>query len=249
MKKITIIILFCLIPLSLLSKSVNVVVGQLISGSVNNTVDMSRGFESDSDPSGWTETDTGSKLNRYDNTTAASGTYAMSVTVDEDSVKAYQEYNIGSDKTTASVSFWFYAVESTAGNFTQVRPVFMPTASSGGGGNQVIATDFYKSGTTYALRIVGTTTASITISTMPAWYRLEYSLTKNGNCSLSVYDSDGTQVGTTQTVTGKDKNIQYLIFGMYGASQSTDRYVQRIDAIGVDWTDATTPLYPFTVKN
>lgn len=213
-----------------------------------NTTNMTRGFEVDSDPSGWTETDTASKLNRYDTAQAKQGTHSMSITVDADGTTAYQQYNIGSAQTHISVSLWFYATASTAGNYTQLREVFQISASSGGGGQQAVKVDFYKSGTSYTLRITGTGAAStVAITTLNAWYRLELDITTNSTSTMAVYDAAGSQVGSTASVTAENKNQQYLIFGVVTASQATDRYVQTFDAIGVDWTDATTPLYPFTV--
>jgi len=208
-----------------------------------NTVDMSRGFEADSDPTGWAETDTGSLLNRYDSAQAHSGTYSMSI-VGSTVTAAYQRYDIGSNKTDVSISQWFYAPSSSAGD---------DVITIGNMGQSIGTTTariyWRKSAGAYNFGIRGTAFVWDTTSiTAGAWYRLELDITQNATSILTIYNTSGTQVATV-SCTANNNAVRYLHFGKVDPTGTTGWGGLYFDDIGSDWTDATTPLWQYSVSN
>lgn len=216
-------------------------------GGGNNTVDMSRGFEVDSDPSGWAETDTGSKLNRYDTAQAHSGTHSMSVIVDADAVVAYQRYDMGAVKANLSFAFWHYAPAGAPG--TQSSVIATVGAATPGTNSLRLYYDYTNVGTAYHYRIRGTTfPAGVTALTTGQWYRLEVVYVQNGTSTLTVYNSAGTQIDTV-SVTAANNNSQYIFFGVPESTGTARWNAMYFDDIGLDFTDSTSPLWPYTVGN
>lgn len=209
-----------------------------------NTVDMSRGFEADSDPAGWAETDTTSSLNRYDTAQAHSGTHSMSVTVAQDNVKAFQYYDMGGTSSPISVSFWFYTGGLSQNTNTDIFFLSSSSACTSGG----VRINLDRSSGVHRLKVRGTASATGIVFSTGEWYRLELSYTQNSTTRLTVYNASGVSQGYDE-VTANNTNSRYLCFGTLSNSASGTTGSHYWDDIGSDWTDATSPLWPFTVGN
>lgn len=86
------------------------------------------------------------------------------------------------------------------------------------------------------------TSSAITIAAATSYYVTVKVAVSGGTCSLAVFNSAGTQVGSTVTIAGQSKNLYYHIFGCFASiSASGDDYV---DNYCIDKTSATFPLGP-----
>jgi hypothetical protein len=213
----------------------------------NNTVDMSRGFEivetERSDTASWSETDTASLLDDVDSTQAHSGTNSMSV-LGNDATAAYQTYDAGEEKTTLSISFWFYAPESS----TNDDGVVIATWSAATGSHN--ARFYYRKssgGYNFGIRGTAAVYGEVDVAT-GAWYRVEGYVKKNDTSTVTIYNTTGDQVDTV-SCTANNNAARYLYIGKQGATATTGWGIFYFDDLGMDYTDATTPLSPFTVAN
>jgi hypothetical protein len=210
-----------------------------------NTTDMSRGFETPeterADDAKWTETDTGSLLDDVDATQAHSGTNSMSVAFDGDT-DAYQTYDIGSNKTDISISFWFYTGAGPEGDVNAVIGSFGQAV-----GTTTIRVYYQKASGVYHFGLRGTSfcwgDAGVTANN---WYRLEVDVTQNNTSTLYIYNAAGAEVDNV-SCTANDNGVRYLFFGHIGSSPGWSTFY--FDDLGIDYTDATTPLSPFTVAD
>lgn len=211
-----------------------------------NATDATRGFEVDSDPAGWTEGDTGSLLNRYDNAQAHSGARSMSVAGTATTV-AWQSYNMGAVRSALSACFWFYTPSSTGGDDAPVILSIAVTAPSSSPSCRVY---FRKLSGNYRFRIRGATdtSGSVNMST-GAWHRLEVQYVQNGTSTLKVYDSGGTLLETLTCTAGNNSCDEFTI-GRAEAAATTTWTTAYFDDVGIAWTGTPAyPLWPYTVSN
>lgn len=213
-----------------------------------NTVDASRGFEADSDPTGWTKTDTEAKINRYSTAQYKSGSHSMLLGGGTTTV-AYYTYDIGSNKTKVSICFWFYT--STTADYSNDNMILSLDPSNAFSGSYVVRVYWRKTGGAgsylFALSgATGPTNMDANVST-GGWYRVELLVEKNTTSTMKIFNAAGTQVGSTVSLNANNQNIRYIGLGNGQASGVFgDAY---FDNFGIDWTDATSPLWEFTVSN
>jgi len=207
-----------------------------------NTTDVTRGFEADSDPAGWTETDTGAILNRFDATQAHSGTHSMSV-AGADATVAYYQYATGATRAAMSLCFWVWGPSSSGGDASII--VGSISASIGTHGVRMYWTK--KSGVYYA-NLRGASLPNPVISIQPdTWYRWEVLYAQGATSTLNVYNTVGDLQGTV-SLTASDNASQYIYVGSL-AAKNVGFSALYIDDIGADWTDSTAPLWEYTVAN
>jgi len=213
-------------------------------GSSLKTTDMTRGFEADSDPAGWAaETDTDGIYSRYNGTVYHSGSYSASVAGGY-TTAAYQVYDMGATKAALSFCFWYYT-PTTGGTDT----ITLLAIGSSGGGSFGLKVYFQYAAGHYHFGLRGATFPYGTVEiTNGAWHRLEVDYAISATSTLNVYDAGGTLVETL-SVTAGSFSSQYLTFGKAGASARTDWTTGYYDDVGLDFTDATSPLWEYTVAN
>lgn len=213
-----------------------------------NTTDMSRGFETPeterADDAKWTETDTASLLDDVDSGQAHSGTNSM-VVLGNATTEAHQIYDTGETRTDISISVWIYAPDSSGGDDSP-RLVQFGASSTGTYG---MWAGFRKaSGAYYFIaRGAGDIVAGTTSITANAWYRLEIDYTKNDTSTVKVYNTAGSLLDTV-SITATNNASRYLFLGKI-ANSTTTWGSFYFDDLGIDYTDATTPLSPFTVAD
>ena len=98
----------------------------------------------------------------------------------------------------------------------------------------------------YKLRFRGQDFGTDVTINADAWYRIEIHASKNATSTMAVYDSSGTSVGSS-SVTAVNIDTQYISYG--GTGTFPVPYNMWFDDFGFDWTNHTTPLWPYTVGN
>jgi hypothetical protein len=212
----------------------------------SNSADWSKGFESGTLEAGLVETDASSKLDPAATGQAHTGTRSMSVLIDADSVVAHVRKDMGATRANASGAFWFYAPAASTGDID----VQIFTVGAASIGTQSLRIFYSHSGANYGFRFRGSTfpTLADTLVTSGAWYRLEWVYVQNGTSTLSVFDAAGAQVGSTISLTANNTACQYLYYGV--TTTGTSRFAAMYyDDIGADWTDSTSPLWPYTIND
>jgi hypothetical protein len=215
-------------------------------GAGGNAVDMSRGFEVNSDPSGWAaKTDTGSLINLYDTAQPHTGTHSMSI-LGNATTAAYQQYDMGATRTPVSFAQWVYLPSSSTGDDTYWTACAGTSACS----SPAIRWGFGKVSGAYKAKMAGVATYTGTVSlTANAYYRLEVSYIQSGAISLTVFNSSGTQVDAISGTAQNAVPTRYFINGRYAINVTTGWGTWHIDDVGLDYTTAVSPLWPFTVGN
>lgn len=219
-------------------------------GSTVNATDATRGYEVNSNPSGWTtNSDAEGKLNIFDTAQAYQLTHSISVTLGATTTKAYQTYDSGANRTASSSCLWFYANTSTGGDDALYIWEIGGTAA-GSSPNLRIA--YQKSSGSYYFRIRGTTfPAGVTALTTPAWYRLEVQYVKNATSTLKIFNTSGTQIGSDVTCTASANAVdRYFHAGVCETVATTGWSPVYLDAVGLAWSGTPAyPLWPYTVNN
>jgi len=141
--------------------------------------------------------------------------------------------------TTQSTGFWYQCTVLDNNTYTQVAGLGESEAPSA-----VIAlVRVENNGGTYTIFLShsGGNSGTITISAATFyWVTVKY--IQNGTCSISVFNTSGSQVGSTQTLAGQNKSPFYHNFGcLTSLSGSGDDY---IDDYVIDKTTAAFPLGP-----
>jgi hypothetical protein len=212
----------------------------------NNTVNVSRGFEADSDPSGWSEVDGSTVLSRYDSGNKHSGTYSMSVAAATQAL-AYQIYDIGEAKTDVSICFWYYWPASS-GDDDSVSIALAAAGTDPGDYALRIYARKYSSNYNIGIRGDGNAVYGTENITANAWYRFEVDAVRNSTSTLRIYNAAGSLIDEI-TTTANNQAIRYLYFGHIATTATTGWGAKYFDDIGADWTDATYPLWPYEVGN
>lgn len=217
-------------------------------GASMNTVDMSRGFEipeaSRADDAAWTLSEGAAITNVQDTAQKHAGTYSFSVAGGATTYGGYM-YDTGATRTSVSICVWFYAPSSSGGD-DGLRVLQFGASSTGTFGAHVL---FKKASGVYTFDATGNGTANGTTSiTAGAWYRLELTFTQNAAGVLKVYNSAGSLLDTIN-YTGANNASRYLWTGKVVSSATTSWEALYIDDAGIDWTDATTPLWQYTVAD
>jgi len=215
----------------------------------NNAVDFSRGYEVDSDPSGW-DAETGgaadSQYSRFSTAQAHSGTHAAELLNTETGTR-YQAFDMGTAKSGLSLCFWF-RTPAAAGADDLFRNMVLSSTSDPG--DVVIGTYYQEDAGSQFLRLRGTTfPAGATDLAVSTWHRLEVVFVQGGTCSLKIYNEAGTQIGSTITVTADNTGVRWVLIGRMSATGAATFGACYFDDLGGDFTDSTSPLWPFTVAN
>lgn len=212
----------------------------------NNTVDASRGFEVDSDPSGWTgEHDAGGLWSRFSTAQAHSGTHSAEL-LNTATTVAYHAYDMGAAKSGLSLCFWFRTPATGSDDLFRN----MVLSSTEDPGDVVVGTYYQDDAGSQYFRNRGTTfPAGVTDLSVSTWYRLEYVFVQNSTCTLKIYDTGGSQVGSSIDVTAGNTAVRYILIGRMSATAAATFGACYFDDWGVDFTDSTSPLWPFTVAN
>jgi hypothetical protein len=187
----------------------------------------------------WSETDTASRVNVADDTAEYRGTYGMSYAASVTDA-GYAVYDFATSPTTVSLGFWF-KTGTYANKFAGITS-WMSTYSDGG------STGMYmRGGGNDSIILLGCSlNAGGDIEVANAtWYWVTMKLVRNGaagTSSMAIYNTAGSQVGSTITFAFPDEEIQFLRFGFESGTASSTAVFY--DEIYVDWTDGTFPLGP-----
>jgi hypothetical protein len=207
------------------------------------TVDVYEDFEDAL--STWVETDLQSKINVADSAAEYAGTNGMSALLDGTGL-GYIHYPVGSTLTAASLGFWFYSghLADWSGGpvIVSVCDIAEPPTNVW---NTYVVREQSGADNVIRFRIRGTAWANGPTIVDNTWYWLTVLATRNGTCTLRVYDTSAAQVGSDATVTGLDNVTNGFTFGKCGAGALTNSFY--FDDIVLDWTDATFPLLGWSV--
>lgn len=202
----------------------------------NFTYDASQTFESALSGE-WSESDSPAVVNPQDSSAEYRGTYGMSY-ASGTTAEAWVVWVPATSKNSLSLGFWYKTGQyaSWAGD----RNICIPY--SGSYGNLIIAREGVSAGDNTRRISFSVSSGAITVSDN-TWYWITMKFVKNGTSSLAVYNTSGTQVGSTLTGTAPNSDADYVVFGGYGVSSTTATY---FDEIYIDYADATFPLGPPT---
>lgn len=188
--------------------------GVTCSGSV--TAGDTERFESGSGAfclTGWTETDTSSKLDTYNGVQYVTGSKSMRVDLDN----AAQSV-IYANPADDAVSLRFYlrltnTVAIGAGNFITILQFDNEATFAG---ESIVGLDFRINGdNTTSLRLrnlAGSITYGPALA-MNTWYRVELDAVRNATSTLRVFSIGGAQFGSDATITAGDAAMTYLAIG------------------------------------
>ncbi|MFZ3043673.1 MAG: hypothetical protein WA058_01005 [Minisyncoccia bacterium] len=199
------------------------------------TYDVVEDFE-DALSGSWSEVDTGSILDPNDATAEYRGTNGMSV-ASGSATFAYALYTLSAAKTTLSVGVW-YKTGAYAG-WSGLRGIL--SLYNNAQGDILRFTEGRDAGSNARRMGWNLDVDPVTVSD-DTWYWVTIKFVKNGACSASVYDTAGSQVGSTMAGTASDYSIDVIRLGQaLGVSSTSATY---FDEFYVDYTDATFPLGP-----
>jgi hypothetical protein len=173
------------------------------------------------------------------NGTTDSGTKGLKVVLDGASA-ARMTFNSPTSHDNASVGFWYYT--PSFGNFDYVN--FFKFSDTGLNWNSGVG---FGNGAGTANRYIdwlsgGSVAIQVSAST---WYWIALQYNRNATCNLRVYDTSGSQVGSTSTHSSFGNfSVQRYQFGAVIAAGAAANSYEYIDNIVIDWTDATYPLGP-----
>lgn len=197
-----------------------------------------------SPPTGWVITDTGSNLSmstsgefatlKCPNGTVDTGTRGLAFN-NSGGAAAYGTYTFTASDSV-SVGFWFKP--GSLINTWAWHNIFSFLDS---GDSELCMIQAGDGGSNMMLRLYcGTGSSTISISTATQyWISAQFS--KAGTSSLAVYDSTGSQVGSTVTDTAPNYQATKLYIGFHAAYGTGTSY---FDDLLIDFTDATFPLGP-----
>ena len=167
---------------------------------------------------GWTETDTASKLDSYNGVQFVTGTRSMRIDLDN-SANALIHANPADDDF--SVRFYLRTTNFVSGfGAGNTCELFRIDTESSFAGAPVLGIDLRVTGApalNIRIRNLGTDVAGPTLSEN-TWYRIELDCSRNATSTLRVYDIGGAQVGTDATVTASDFGFTYAMFGKISAT-------------------------------
>lgn len=197
----------------------------------------------------WTVTDADTGLNSLDNTAEKNGTYGLSMDWNGATAGAdtpYLRLTLAAEQTAMVTGFWYYAptttdtstitaLWSTGDNNDNPRNLRVLTQQAAG--NMM----FYMSGTGDSSQIDG--------GAGPGnwwWVTVDYAL--NATCTLKVYNSAGTLLGTVTATANNNTGAGYIYVFIHGNSVfAADEDVKSFwDTFILDWTDLTYPITPQT---
>ena len=211
------------------------------------TTDMTRGFEV-AIPAGWTS-HAGGLIAEESTTQFKDTAQSMALTL-TNGTDDFQYYDMTEGKAAFSASFWFRTpgVNGTTTSNMTIFTASTGTASMGGTLGMRVYLNHYS---TNLVRIVarGTDFGAYVVVDANAWVRIEIDFVQNAATQVDVYNTVGELIGSAD-ITALDNAPRYLLFGSDGSnSVGLDTQLVYFDGIGLDFTDSTYPLYPFTVGN
>lgn len=247
MKKILLAIAFILITATCFAAGPEIwMTPAAVTASGNNSVDMSRGFEVNSNPSGWAAKDDDSSLmNLYDSASSHSGTYSMSI-LGNNTDTAYQVYDMGATRTPVSLSQWVY-IPTNSGASDYFNLGWIGAASPGTLGMKWLIVEntgvYNLKGNGAAGYVTGT--VNLTVN---AWFRIEVAYTQNASSTIKIYNATGTLLDTV-TVTAYNTNSRYFGNGKGQTNVTTTWGTFYFDDVGLNYSSPVYPLWPYTVGN
>lgn len=167
---------------------------------------------------GWTETDSASKLDSFNDVHFVTGTRSMRVDLDN-AANALIHANTADDDF--SVRFYLRAtnVMSAIGAGNTVE-IFRTDSESSFAGAPFIGLDLRVAGGPALTIRIRSATTDVTGPTLSenTWYRIELDAVRNATSTLRVYAIGGSQVGSDATVTATDAAFTYMMLGKQSAS-------------------------------
>lgn len=167
---------------------------------------------------GWTETDTASKLDSYNGVQFVTGTHSMRVDLDN-AANALIYANPADDDF--SVRFYLRTTNFVsaigAGNTVEIFRIDSETSF---GGVPFLGVDLrVAGGPVMTIRLLNAVT-DVTGPTLSenTWYRVEVDCSRNATSTLRVYSIGGSQVGSDVTLTAADVAFSYMMLGKQSAS-------------------------------
>jgi hypothetical protein len=184
----------------------------------------------------WTETNNPDQDAAIPGTSPCSGLGSSALRVNVTTGTAYSEFDLGSGSATTRYYRVYVYVSSHSIGTDENTHILDVRDTSGGNrcftvrfGNWVGAVGFDALGTSFSSQITGISTA--------AWYRLEIKHVNNstGGNEFKVFDSSGTQVGSTVTFNTDTSQARVMAVGVYNnpSGKATDIYY---DGFGVSTT-------------
>ena len=173
---------------------------------------------------GWTETDSASKLDSYSSVQFVTGTRSMRVDLDN-AANAFIYANPADDDF--SVRFYLrttnFVAAIGAGNTVELFRIDSETSFAG---VPFVGLDLRVTGApslTIRIRNTTTDTTGPTLSEN-TWYRIELDCSRNATSTLRVFDIGGAQVGTDVSLTAPDLAFTYMMFGKANSSTGASTY-------------------------
>lgn len=178
---------------------------------------------------GWTETDSASKLDTYNGVQFLTGTKSMRVDLDDASQSVIYA-NPADD--AVSLRFYLRVTNSAALGAGNTVTLLQFDNEATFAGEPIVGLDLRVNGDlTTSLRIKNLA-ASVTYGpslSMNTWYRIEVDAARNATSTLRVFSIGGTQFGTDATITAGDAAFTYLAFGkVAGSSASASMWFDNI---------------------
>jgi hypothetical protein len=201
------------------------------------TYDVLQDFEG-SIISPWSETDGSSILNPHDSNAKYLGSYGMSVATGSTSL-AYVDYTFTPAKSSFSMGMWFKS--GTYAAWAGDRWII--DVHNDAQGNLIIVKEGNSAGDD-SRRVMWTVDGDVVAIADATWYWITLKFVKNGTSTCAVYNTSGTQIGSTMSFsTTPDFDCNTLQIITYGTETSTAVYY---DDVYIDWTNAVFPLGPPT---
>ena len=163
----------------------------------------------------------------------------------------FQSYDMGAGKAAFSESFWF-RTPGVLGTTSSAMVMMTASTTNTGLGAGNLGFRLYMSHTSNnVINISGRGTAfgaAVSVSAN-TWIRIEIQFVQANTTQIDVYGTDDVLIGSAD-ITASNNAPRYLLFGSDGGQHANlDAQLIYFDGIGLDFTDSTFPLYPFTVGN
>lgn len=200
---------------------------------MGQTVDVFEDFEDSTLDASLSETDTESNLTVSSGTQYKNGSAAMECDADGMGAPAYLSYT--TDVGNISVGFWYRTPALADWSYMPALFTFL----RGGYSDMAYVEYKYSGDQPYIKFWIAASSTTINVSS-GAWYWITGQVNRNATSYWALYDSTGTQVGSTYSSSAADYNVDRARIGMCDihAISSTEYF----DDYVIDSTDGTFPL-------
>jgi hypothetical protein len=219
----------------------------VVAGCTSITVDVNQTLEASdfltSPPSLWSNTDANGLFSmsasgelatiKCPGGVADTGTKGLAKSLNNAANAAYVQYEPVATLSNVSIGFWYKTVSVGAWEKAGI-------VDFGGSSDKWWVQEMDGSGSEYLRKDGDATKISISVNT---WYWLTLVWNRNATSYFAVYDTTGTQVGSTASFTADDWDISYILFG-YTQNSVNKAATQYFDDIWIDWTNHAFPLGP-----